>query len=406
MAANIHCTSASLLRSALVQTSSRATAVPPVFLLPAFATTQTASFSSSQPSRARKDGNPGRGNSAIRHSGLSKKQKLTVKLEDLPQPVRDPAKRSSVKVDEDHPLYAFLPDTSPRAALRTPSQLMEHGRAWTLAELRNKDWDDLHRLYWMCVKERNQLATEQEERKRIERMGYSAGGGAIYGDHESGLRDTEVRKTMYAIRGALRERWYTWENARVEGMEDEEVDLYADLEKAHGLFKDEMMRYFSETAEDSPSRRPSTRMSSRGSPHVLASSFLATLTASPHPAGASTFGSTDSAVMEDIAPSYDLVVLGTGLTECILSGVMSVKGKKVLHMDRNDHYGGESSSVNLETLFKKYGNYQQGTEPWKKYGRPNDWNIDLVPKLLMSNGELTNILVSTDVTRYIEFRQV
>lgn len=36
----------------------------------------------------------------------------------------------------------------------------------------------------------------------------------------------------------------------------------------------------------------------------------------------------------------------------------------------------------------------------------NDWNIDLVPKLLMANGELTNILVSTDVTRYLEFRQI
>ena len=110
--------------------------------------------------------------------------------------------------------------------------------------------------------------------------------------------------------------------------------------------------------------------------------------------------------MEEIAPEYDIVVLGTGLTECILSGVMSVKGKKVLHMDRNDHYGGEAASVNLETLFKQYGNYQQGTEPWKKYGRANDWNIDLVSKLLMSNGELTNILVSTDVTRYIEFKQI
>ena len=44
--------------------------------------------------------------------------------------------------------------------------------------------------------------------------------------------------------------------------------------------------------------------------------------------------------MEEIAPSYDVVVLGTGLTECILSGVLSVKGQKVLHMDRNDHYGG------------------------------------------------------------------
>ena len=61
---------------------------------------------------------------------------------------------------------------------------------------------------------------------------------------------------------------------------------------------------------------------------------------------------------------------------------------------------------NNTQLFKKYGNYPQGTEPWKKYGRVNDWNIDLVPKLLMSNGELTNILVSTDVTRYLEFKQI
>ena len=31
---------------------------------------------------------------------------------------------------------------------------------------------------------------------------------------------------------------------------------------------------------------------------------------------------------------YDVIILGTGLTECILSGVLSVQGKKVLHMDR------------------------------------------------------------------------
>ncbi|KAK3987814.1 hypothetical protein QBC44DRAFT_113980 [Cladorrhinum sp. PSN332] len=109
---------------------------------------------------------------------------------------------------------------------------------------------------------------------------------------------------------------------------------------------------------------------------------------------------------DEIAKEYDVIVLGTGLTECILSGVLSVKGKKVLHIDRNDHYGGEAASVNLETLYKKYGNFAQGTEPWKQYGRLNDWNIDLVPKFLMSSGELTKILVSTDVTRYLEFKQV
>lgn len=62
--------------------------------------------------------------------------------------------------------------------------------------------------------------------------------------------------------------------------------------------------------------------------------------------------------------------------------------------------------THLGQLFKKYGNYSKGEEPWKKYGRVNDWNIDLVPKFLMSNGELTNILVSTDVTRYLEFKQI
>ncbi|KAF2824549.1 rab GTPase activator [Ophiobolus disseminans] len=108
--------------------------------------------------------------------------------------------------------------------------------------------------------------------------------------------------------------------------------------------------------------------------------------------------------MDEIAPEYDVVVLGTGLTECVLSGVLSVKGKKVLHIDRNDHYGGEAASLNIEALFKRYG--QTTGEPWKKYGRVNDWNIDLVPKLLMANGELTNILVSTDVTKYVEFKQI
>lgn len=33
--------------------------------------------------------------------------------------------------------------------------------------------------------------------------------------------------------------------------------------------------------------------------------------------------------------NYDVIVLGTGLTECILSGLLSIEGKKVLHIDRS-----------------------------------------------------------------------
>ena len=40
----------------------------------------------------------------------------------------------------------------------------------------------------------------------------------------------------------------------------------------------------------------------------------------------------------------------TALQECILSGLLSVSGKKVLHMDRNKYYGGESASLTLDQV--------------------------------------------------------
>ncbi|KAJ3177937.1 Rab GDP dissociation inhibitor alpha [Geranomyces variabilis] len=100
---------------------------------------------------------------------------------------------------------------------------------------------------------------------------------------------------------------------------------------------------------------------------------------------------------------YDVIVLGTGLTECILSGLLSVEGKKVLHMDRNDYYGGESASLNLTQLYRKF---RPGQEPPSTFGRDRDWNVDLIPKFAMASGEFTNILYHTDVTRYLEFRQI
>lgn len=100
---------------------------------------------------------------------------------------------------------------------------------------------------------------------------------------------------------------------------------------------------------------------------------------------------------------YDVIVLGTGLTECILSGLLSVEGKKVLHMDRNDYYGGECASLNLTQLYRKFRNNQ---EPPQNLGRDRDYNVDIIPKFAMASGEFVKILVYTDVTRYLEFKQI
>ena len=113
-------------------------------------------------------------------------------------------------------------------------------------------------------------------------------------------------------------------------------------------------------------------------------------------------------------------MLGTGLTECILSGLLSVEGKKVLHMDRNDYYGGDSASLNLTQVSscgffddlrssispQLYRKFRPDQAPPAELGRDRDYAIDLIPKFIIASGEMTTMLVHTDVTRYLEFRQI
>jgi hypothetical protein len=59
----------------------------------------------------------------------------------------------------------------------------DSGRSWAVTELRDKSWDDLHKLWWVCIKERNRIATSNLERDRLK---------AGYGEHEAGGRDKTV----------------------------------------------------------------------------------------------------------------------------------------------------------------------------------------------------------------------
>jgi len=72
-------------------------------------------------------------------------------------------------------------------------------------------------------------------------------------------------------------------------------------------------------------------------------------------------------------------------------------------MDRNDYYGGESASLNLQQLFQKFKN---GANPPDSLGPSRDYNVDLIPKFIMAAGELVKMLIKTDVTKYLEFKVV
>ena len=110
---------------------------------------------------------------------------------------------------------------------------------------------------------------------------------------------------------------------------------------------------------------------------------------------------------------YDVIVLGTGLKECMLAGLLAKfpkknpgeeqkEGAKILQLDRNGYYGSDSASLNLTNLWK---HFNKGEVP-KPYGENRDWNVDLIPKYIMANGSLVKLLLKTNVSQYLEWKAV
>ena len=53
---------------------------------------------------------------------------------------------------------------------------------------------------------------------------------------------------------------------------------------------------------------------------------------------------------------FSYVIFGTGLTESIIGASLAMHGKKCLHLDKADKYGGSICNFNLEG-FLKFGKY-------------------------------------------------
>jgi len=80
----------------------------------------------------------------------------------------------------------------------------QHGRAWSYMELTIKSFEDLHKLYWKCILEANQINTRARELRRTR---------AGYGATENEQRLKVVRKTMHTVRRVLRDRYESWSEA-------------------------------------------------------------------------------------------------------------------------------------------------------------------------------------------------
>lgn len=66
-------------------------------------------------------------------------------------------------------------------------------------------------------------------------------------------------------------------------------------------------------------------------------------------------------------------------------------------------YGALQSIISLLQLWERF---RTEAKPPQQLGSSRDYNVDLVPKFIMSSGNLVKILVTTDVVKYLEFKGV
>jgi RAB protein geranylgeranyltransferase component A len=134
---------------------------------------------------------------------------------------------------------------------------------------------------------------------------------------------------------------------------------------------------------------------------------------------------------EDLPSTFDVVLIGTGLTESIVSAAAARNGHTVLHIDPRDYYGGKWGTFAWNDWV--VGNFTEKPKTIPETARDLIWtneireleqvwytenesikqdvsqsskkfNIDIFPKVLMAREPMIQLLIQSNVSRYLEFK--
>ncbi|KAG6336053.1 hypothetical protein ID866_3026 [Astraeus odoratus] len=122
-----------------------------------------------------------------------------------------------IEVDPSHGLWGFFRkkvDAEGKVSYETiepRDSYDESGRSWTASELRRKSFKDLHTLWYVLLRERNVLATQKEEARRL--------GIRSSESLAASVRDRLCRKSMARLKYVINERRVVYEKILAAGEE-------------------------------------------------------------------------------------------------------------------------------------------------------------------------------------------
>ncbi|KAF8529845.1 GDP dissociation inhibitor-domain-containing protein [Gautieria morchelliformis] len=107
---------------------------------------------------------------------------------------------------------------------------------------------------------------------------------------------------------------------------------------------------------------------------------------------------------------FDVLVLGTGLTQSITAAALAKAGFKVAHVDQNAYYGADEASLAQDELLewsrRPSARYFDFTASSSESPLPfaRSYALSLAPALIPSSGPVINALILSGVSRYGQFR--
>ncbi|KAJ3931852.1 MAG: FAD/NAD-P-binding domain-containing protein [Lentinula lateritia] len=112
--------------------------------------------------------------------------------------------------------------------------------------------------------------------------------------------------------------------------------------------------------------------------------------------------------------AFDVIVIGTGLTESITAAALAKAGFKVAHLDENVYYGGDEASLSLDEYIDWATQPKTSTQissfsslsPSDTLPNSRQYSISLSPSVIPATGPLISSLVASGVSRYGGFRLV
>ncbi|ANB13036.1 mitochondrial 54S ribosomal protein YmL4 [Sugiyamaella lignohabitans] len=130
-----------------------------------------------------------------------------------------PPSVSNIKTKDDHPLWQFFHD---KKYMRTADELKDVGEPWSVPQLRRKSFEELHTLWYVCLKERNRLLRES----RI----YQTWNDQDLPDDPFVTVSETIKTTMWRVRHVLSERSHAWANG-IKEVENNYTEIINEFEE-------------------------------------------------------------------------------------------------------------------------------------------------------------------------------